>query len=261
MQDHPRDNNPRSSEAGGALWFILMAIALLVALTLTITRSTDNVQQNGTRERDRILASAILRQAKGMAAIVEQARGNNVPENNISFENTGVTGYTTVFSSASTSSTVPYGLFYSSGGGITYTAPDSEWLDSSQSAQLSPKYGEWYFYGTTCIPGVGTGADASACAASPSTSELIVSIPWITASLCVEINRQAGVTNLTNPIRPPVATSDVYGTPTKFVGAFSTGGVLSSAGGEFNGKQAGCFEGGASSPDSGYHFYQVLIPR
>lgn len=243
------------------MWFILMAIALLVALTITITRSTDSAQQNGTRERDRILATAILRQAKGMATAVDQARGNNVPENNISFENQLVTGYTTVFSSSGTGSTVPYGIFFSSGAGLTYTAPDREWLDSSQSSQ--PHYGEWYFYGTTCIPDVGTGDSTTCTASSPaSMSELIVSIPGITASLCAEINRQTGVTNETNPIRPPTATTSVYGSsPTQFVGTFTNGGLLMSSGGAFTGKQAGCFEGGSSSPSGGYHFYEVLIPR
>jgi hypothetical protein len=264
MQDHPRDNDVLSSESspesGGALWFILLAIALLVALTITITRSTDNAQQNGTRERDRILASDILRQAKGMAAAVDQARGNGVPENNISFENTAVTGYTTVFSSASSSSTVPFGIFFASGGGLTYTPPNTEWLDTAPAVVALPHYGEWYFYGTTCIPGVGTGTD-STCTASASMSELIVSIPGVTASLCAEINRQTGVTNLTNPIRAPSASTAVYGSPTEFVGAFTTGGLLMSSGGEFAGKQAGCFYGGGSSPSGGYHFYEVLIPR
>ncbi|MDB5492369.1 MAG: hypothetical protein JWO78_2218 [Micavibrio sp.] len=264
MQDHPRDKDRSSSqtgEAGGALWFILLAIAMLVALTMTITRSTDNSQQNGSRERDRILASDILRQARGMAAIADQARGNGIPENNISFENTTVPGYTTVFSSSSSSSTVPYGLFYSSGGGLTYTVPNSEWLDAAHASETSPKYGEWYFYGTTCIPEVGTGTDAGTCAASPSTSELIVGLPWITASLCTEINRQAGIENLTGPIRAPIATTSVYGTVTKFVGEFSTGGLLVSSGNQFSGKQAGCFQGGGGSPNGGYHFYEVLIAR
>ena len=264
MRNHPLSDKQSdlttACEAGGALWFILIAIALLAALTITVTRSTDNAQQNGTRERDRIQASELLRSAKGMAQAVDQARMQNIPENNISFENSTVTGYTLVFSSALAGSSESYFVFASSGSGLRYSPPPGDWLDTTHASETAPQYGEWLFYGTTCIPGVGTGDDAT-CASNDRQSELIVGLPWISVSLCLEINRQAGVTNLTGPLRPPTLNTAGYGGLAKFNGTYGDGGVISSIGGEFTGKQAGCYAGGASDPNGGYHFFQVLIAR
>lgn len=254
--DHPstesggKENNP---ESGNALWFILLAIALLVALTLTVTRSTDNAQQNGVREQDRIQAADILRQAKGIASAIDQMRLAGIPENNIDFDNKDVAGYTNANCTAGAC-----GVFFSSGAGLTYKAPSADWLDASQSAK--PLYGQWYFYGTACVPNVGTGGGT--CNSAASSTELIVGLPWINETLCIELNRLAGVTNLTNPTRPPVLALTAYtASLDKFTGTFITDSIINGSGNEFDGKQAGCFQGAASNPAGGYHFYQVVIAR
>ena len=46
------------NESGNALWFILIAIALLAALTVVVTRSSDTVEQSGDVERQRIAVDA-----------------------------------------------------------------------------------------------------------------------------------------------------------------------------------------------------------
>jgi hypothetical protein len=242
-----------SSESGNALWFILLAIALLVALTITITRSSENSEQNGERDRDRIQASDILRQAKGIAGAIDQMRLNGVAENDISFDNPIVAGYANA--SCTTGNCL---LFGSSGAGMTYKSPLSDWLDQSESAK--PGFGDWFFYGTACIPNVGTGD--STCAGTASATDLIVGLPWINESLCIEINRLLGVANLSNPTRPPVIATGAY-TPAlvKYTGTFTPTSVITSAGGEFDGKQAGCFQGAAANPAGGYHFYQAVLAR
>lgn len=250
-QDLAQSN--RHSESGNALWFILLAIALLVALTITITRSSENSEETGSRDRDRILASAILRQAKGISSAIDQMRLNGIAENDISFDNATITGYANA--KCTDGSCL---LFGSAGAGIAYMPPPTEWLDTSKSAETL--YGEWYFYGTACVPGVGTGG--TGCSANASASELIIGLPWINESICIEINRLSGVINLTGPTRPPVLTDPAYtASLDKYIGTFTANTEINDALDSFKGKQTGCFKGGAANPDGGYHFYQVAIPR
>lgn len=250
----------RRSESGSALWFILIAIALLVALTVAITRTSETTEQNGERERDRIEASDILRQGKSLEQAVQKLRDSgNVSENDISFANPIVAGYDNHNCGDKTSSSDdnPCMLYNAEGAGLTYTPPLSDWLDQTQSAQ--PLYGQWFFHATACVPGIGTAQ--TGCHADNSTTALIAVLPWIQQSLCIEINRLAGVANLSNPTRPPVLTGDAFApSRDKFTGTYTASAELASPGGEFVGKQAGCFAG-ATNPTGGYHFYQVLIQR
>jgi len=243
----------KHSESGNALWFILLAIALLVALTITITRSGENTEQLGDRDRNRVEASDILRQAKGIAAAVDQMRLNGIPENNISFANSTVTGYDNA--KCTDGSCL---LFGSAGGGLSYKIPSSTWLDQSESAK--PLFGEWYFYSAACVPGVGSGG--TGCSADAANSELIVALPWVNLGLCIEINRMVGITNLTGPTRPPeIATTAYPTTLDKYAGTFVVGSEINNVSDSFKGKQTGCFEGSGGDPDGGYHFYQVVLPR
>lgn len=254
---HQQNSPFRQSESGNAFWFILLAIALLVALTVTITKSGENTEETGQRDRDRIQASDILRQAKSIENAVQNMRMAGIPENDISFENTFVAGYTNPNCQAGKSCMI----FTADGAGLSYKAPPEEWLDGTKSGEAL--YGDWYFTGTACIPDVGTGA--AGCAATASTHELIIALPWINESLCAEINRLSGIT----PASPPPQANNAAYTAafTPFIGSFGDDGVatddseINSGGGEFVRHSTGCFRGGASDPAGGYHFYHVLIPR
>lgn len=255
---HQQNLPSRTPESGNAFWFILLAISLLVALTVTITKSGENTEETGQRDRNRIQASDILRQAKSIENAVQNMRMAGVPENDISFENSFVSGYTNTNCEAGNSCMV----FTADGAGLTYKDPPEEWLDSSESGK--DLYGDWYFTGTACIPGVGTGD--TGCASTVSTHELIVALPWIKESLCAEINRLSGVTPASPP---PEANNSAYtATFIPFTGSFDDNPLattdnseIDSGGGEFRRHSTGCFKGGASDPNGGYHFYHVLIPR
>lgn len=244
----PLSSDPQS---GNAFWIILLAIALLVALTVTITKSGENTEQSGQRDRNRIQASDILRQAKSIEQVIQNMRLAGIPENDISFENDTVTGY------ENSNCTGSCRIFDVEGGGLTYKAPSPGWLDSTKSAEAL--YGEWYFFANACIPVVGTG-DAS-CASNARATELIVALPWVTRDLCIELNRLSGVQNLSDPIRPPKTSgAAVKTTRDKFTGVFEEFAVINNTDDAFRGKPTGCFEGD-TDPVGGYHFYHVLIPR
>ena len=78
-------NPPFSAQSGNALWFILLAVALLAALTFAVTRSTDTTEQANITEHDTIAANEVMRTARGIEEAVSRFRINGIPENNISF--------------------------------------------------------------------------------------------------------------------------------------------------------------------------------
>lgn len=248
------------SQSGNALWFILLAIALLVTLTITITRTNESTEETGSRDRNRIQASDILRQAKSIEQAVDQLRSRGVAENEISFENTAISGYANTKCGDSSLNTDDdrCKIYHPAGAGLTYKVPSADWLDKQQSA--SPLYGEWYLYGTACIPGVGTGD--TGCKLSQSSTDLILALPWIRRDLCIEINRLTGVENLSNPTRPPVINGPAYkATLDKFTGTFEANSEIDSGSASFTGHQSGCFEGDNANPNGGYHFYYAVIQR
>ena len=259
----PLSSDPQS---GNAFWIILLAIALLVALTITITKSGENTEQSGQRDRDRIQASDILRQVKSMEQAVQNMRIAGIPENDISFKNDVVAGYENYNCNVSWKTGDPGSppdddhpceIFHVEGGGLSYKIPSPAWLDPGKKANAL--YGEWYFYANACIPDVGTG-DAG-CSGDARHAELIVALPWVTQDLCIELNRLSGVQNLSDPIRPPQISGSAYKAALdKFTGVFEESEVINNADDAFKGKATGCFQGD-TSPAGGYHFYHVLIPR
>ena len=259
---HHLFSTTRRPDSGNALWFVLLAIALLVALTVVITRSSENTEETGARDRSRILASDILRQAKGMEQAINTMRMQGIGENDISFDTPELTGYgnTNCGDSSLNTDDDPCKIFHRDGGGLSYKKPGTEWLDSSRSTETTPQYGEWYFHAISCVPGVGTGG--SGCLSNASETELFVILPWIKQDICTEINRLTGVPNLSSPARPPTIDGTAWdASATKFTGTFSTDSEVNTASDSFKSHPTGCFAGDTSDPNGGYHFYHVLIPR
>ena len=253
--------NHYHAEAGNAFWIILLAIALLVALTVTVTRSNESSQETGNRDRNRIMATDILRQAKSIQQAIDQLRLNGVAENQISFDNSVVAGYSNIRCGDSTLNTDDdtCKVFHQRGTGLTYKIPPAEWLDKDKNTETL--YGEWYFFGTACVPGIGTG-DAG-CDSTDSATDLIISLPWIKEDLCLEINRMVGVENLSGPVKPPLLAGSAYtGAMTKFAGTFTATSEIDTVASAFTERQSGCFQSPAGAdPDGGFHFYHVLIAR
>ncbi len=73
------------NQAGNAIWFILLAVALLGFLTALISRSGSNGNQTGDFERDRIKAAALLRYAQSVQNTVQTMMLKGVSENDLDF--------------------------------------------------------------------------------------------------------------------------------------------------------------------------------
>lgn len=225
------------AESGNALWFILLAIALLAALTVTITRGSDTSEQSGDVERQRVLASDTLRYAKSVEQAIEQMRQRGVSESDISFENSFVGGYAPHINCVADNGCK---VFHVEGGGITFRSANT--LVSGES---------WLFTGADSVAGVGedgTGATSSF------DNELLMMLPDVSEGVCGRINTELGIAGI-----PQDATKADVGT--KFTGSFPNGQVIENMGGE----KTGCFEGtqddGGASIAGKYYFYHTLIQR
>ena len=70
---------------GNALWFILLAIALLGLLTAVMTRSSGTDNDTGSYEKNQIAANEILQYAKSIENAVQNLLARGCSENDISF--------------------------------------------------------------------------------------------------------------------------------------------------------------------------------
>lgn len=244
----------RKNSNGNALWLILIMIALLGFLTAVISRSSGTVDQAGSFEQNRISASKILNTAKSLETAVQQLLNNGCSENEISFENSTVSGYT----NAGSPSDERCNVFAAAGAGLSYQKPLTQWLDKAQSAQSG--YQEWVFTAGNYIVGVETGTDALGDA-DASNKELAVMLPYVNETLCKALNDLAGVSN---PSGAPPQDNGTAALSPKYTGSFTAGeSIQDTASGTdaLDGKETGCFEGGGTPATGTYHFYHVLIAR
>jgi len=232
------------SSSGNALWFILLAIVLLGALTIMLSRSSSVSDEAGDVERRQITVDEIMRSAKGIEFAVRNLQGRGCSENQISFENAFVGGY----SNPSAPTDGSCHIFRPEGAGLTYKpANASLWLDTADSAKAI--YGQWHLAGHTAVQGIG----------GDSVPELVLSLPYVRRDLCIQINKSL---NLTNPSDLPPVQGNAFQVAQylllPFVGTFTLATSIDSTGnGVLTGVSAACTTG-ADGDDIYYH---VIIPR
>ena len=218
--------NPQS---GNVLWFILLAVALLAALTIVIGRSSSTVDQSGDVEQQTVKASQMLRYAKSIEAAVQEMRLRDVSENDISLwhdsDGNGTEDASDDnYNPGCTQTTCK--IFNAGGAGLTYTPPPTGVSGST----------DWLFVATNDVTGVGT-----------TNTDLILILPDMRPSVCAHINRMLNVSYAGTE-------SDVDFTP--FTGTYTATEAIDLA----NGQEAGCIDydtGAATEP----FFYQVLHKR
>ena len=249
------------NERGSVLWFILVGIVLLGALTVILSRSGSSVDQSGDVEKLNVQASQILRYARSLEAGVEQMLLQGISENELSFANAdSTTDYTNANCDDSTDRNYPYCLIFDSqGAGLNYMVPNDRWLDASNSAETY--YGDWLITGKSCIPEVGTGNTSSNCFNDIKAKELMVILPYIKKSLCMRLNKQANAKISTG--NPPQDLGNAWpATNAQYTGSFTTGNAIGdSPVTDLKDNTTGCFEGDTYPASGTYHFYHVLLAR
>ncbi len=242
MNNRPYNGLEKTNERGNVLWIIMIAIGLLAALTITLTRSGSSVDQSGDIEQQRIRASQVLRYAKGIETAVQKMKLNGISENDISFANP-ITS--TDYTNANCTS-VNCLVFDAAGGGQSYLRPPGGTNDGS----------DWIFTGAN---NVGTTAKPVGTTAAVTGNDLVMMLANASSGMCDQINRDLGVgTAGTLP-------TDGSGiATTAFTGAFASGTPLVIDGDpspyELDGQPAGCFSDTSVDPAVTY-FYYVILPR
>ncbi len=231
MKKENKINELRAGEQGNALWFILLAVALMAALTVTVSRSTDTAEQSGNIERFRVEASDIMRHSSAVAQATKNMSMQGISENVLSFENDHTA---TDYSNANCTGTDCL-VFGSAGGGVSYRVPAGSWLDSTNTG--NPRYGEWEFSGTNSVPNLRS--------ANP---ELIMYLGYLKRGLCEQINVMLDI-----PGGIPLD-ADGFDT-TAYQGSFAATATIDN----MDDLEAGCFED--DTGDRNYTYYQVLNRR
>ncbi len=220
-----RTSSIKHQEQGSAIWFILLAVALLAALTMTMTRSSDTVEQSGDAERARILASDLMRYTGGIKAAIDRMQTAGISESDLCFHTSGWGNNT--YNGASCTNPANQ-IFGTGGAGVAFRTYDFA--------------SDWSIFGSHTVLNLET-----------ALTELIIQTR-VSGAICREINNML---NIENPAGD--APVDAIQNIIPFIGSYTLAAVDNTIGNEaaqLVGKEAGCRKDGSS-----YYFYQVLIKR
>ena len=246
----------KSAERGSVIIWILVCVAMFAALSFTVANMMRGGGSNMTQELLRTHAAEIISYGEGVRRAVQTVRVSGTNLSAVSFENNFVSGYENNNCGDDTCR-----IFHPAGGGVSYVEPMPEWLDISKDGE--EYYREWHIAPDSCVPNVGTG-DATCGGDSTDNEELILFMPYVKKPLCVEINRQASITNTNG--EPPQDSGCPWSSSAqnRFNGSFIDAQAVTSAPPEIlAGRQNGCFKMGACGtyPPNVYVYYQVVVAR
>ena len=233
------------TQSGNALFFILVAVVMLGLLTMILSRGGSNTEQTGDFEQNRIQIGQLLRYAKSIETSIQEMKLLDISENDISFENpTTATDYTNANCDAAGDRSFPSCLLFDAqGAGLTYR----NFANMNDGS-------DWIITGAN---NVGTTAGPVGSTAARIGNDLIMLLPNMDQTLCIQINRDLDVGTAGTL---PVETTGIA--TTAFTGTFATGGPTLLDGDptpfELNSETAGCFTDTAPDPDVTYFYYVVL---
>ena len=197
----------KARQAGNALWFILVAIGLLAALTLTLTRNSSKMATNLGDEKTRVLAEQSLRTFNGNRQGIEKLlAAGGCSESDLSFEHT-LTGGSAYANSGSPTDKHCW-LFDGAGAGLS-----AEGLTMPAGTKLGT--GNWIITGTSAVSGVGP-ESATEATCSSKCAELLIVGSGVSPEFCTQYNQLA-----TTLSALPVDSTPI--TPTEFTGTYDEG--------------------------------------
>lgn len=237
-----------NSESGNVLFYILIAIAMLAALSFAVSSGNNTANKSISNERSKLAASEIMAYGDTLANAVGQLRLRGCTENEISFENSEISGY----ENPSAPSDETCHVFSVSGGGVNFETLSTDILDSSESA--STFYGYWQFDATHCVENIGSHDDP--CASNQ--AELVASVHYLRKTVCVAVNDLLEIDNPSGD--PPIDTSNHS---PRFTGTYGPSGqvLLGDDAAQLSGQRAGCYQDDNGYSEDAYIFYRVLVAR
>ncbi len=216
----------QNSQSGNVIFYVLIVVALLAALSYAVTQSgRGNVSGIG-KEKAKIYATEIIGYGNILSQAISQIRLRGYKDTEISFENSKVAGY-------ANANCYDDGceIFHINGGAINWISPSSNANDGS----------EWLF-SVNGVTNIGT-----------TSLDLVMILPNIDIAVCQQINEKLHGTTIIPQEEDSVTLS-------KFTGTYS-GLAISDSGAAMDGNNAYCFEGNVAPAAGTYHYYQVLIAR
>ena len=223
-----------ADQRGNALWLLLIAIVLIGAVTMVLSRSGSSVEQSGGFEQARVKAAQIMRYAKGMETAVQQLQSNGCSENDISFENDVVADLKNTNNADNESCFV----FSVKGAGLTWQNFSAAKLFNDQDGVVLDQQ---------AVLGVGTDGGAA------ENADLLLMIET-SESVCLQANRELGISTDAADIVTSFSHFDTvfqgqFSAPAQVIGDADAPGL--------KGRMAGCILGKGGE----YLFYQVLMAR
>jgi hypothetical protein len=230
MQDN------RNHQSGNALFIVLIAVALLASLSFAVSRGGRGNVNALSAERARLVATDIIEYSNLIANAVAQTRLRGFTDEQISFENNVVSGL-----SNSACADAQCEIF--NGGGIAYTLPPLEVMDTSPVPD-----NRWHFLADNEIQDVGTTCGAANCA------DLILVLDELKLTVCQQLNALLSVAELDDA---PPTDADVG--VVEFTGTYGYSETIGDSDPALAGKRSACFL--KSTVPAEYVFYKVLISR
>ena len=244
---------PRYGERGNVLFYILIAVALIAALSYAVSSTGRGGSTDISAERASLAASEILEYANVLSSATTQLKLRGCRDIEVSFDNT-ISG--TDYSNTNAPADNTCNVFHLAGGGVQYIDPEAEWLDNDFNAE--DYFGETLITATACVDQIGSGT-ADCAAAGSGAAELIAVTGFIKEEICISLNRKLGVG--TAGAAPPVDDGSAWPTSsTAYQGNYTGGTRIQDSGQILDGRKAACFEA-TTNPAGGFHFYKVLLAR
>lgn len=229
----------KNSQSGNVLFYILIAVSLLAALSYAVSQSGRGSIAAVSDEKARLLATEIIEYANAISNATAQLRLRGCTKAQISFEN-HVTGN----ANASAPPDKTCHIFELAGGGVTYKPPNPDTLSNISSNG----YG---FSIADQVSQVGTDCGTTAC------NEIIFYVHQLKLPVCLALNTLLSIANPGDAPPESAADTDLNGAAGDVYSGSSIGdSITDSTATIFAGKTAGCMYNG---PSDTYAFYRVLI--
>ena len=232
-------------QRGNVFFLILIGIALFGALSFAVSRSsnTKSVSILSDKKTD-LAASEILSYAQNVARAVQRVAARDCQATQISFDLPPFDG-SSVYNNINAPADFSCHVFHPRGGGARHRIFSAAW-SSAAATDIDPVY-----TGSACIPGIGTGDDASCVGGSPGDSELLLIIPDVQDSICTAINETLDQNTGTVSIEPNLS---------EFTGAYTDNYASANTtqlNNFYTGVSAACWQQAAADN----HVYVVLLAR
>lgn len=225
-----RLSKKRQNERGNVLIYILVAVALLGALSFAVSQSGRGNVQQLSAERARLLATEILEYSTNLKNAVVQLKLRGCDESELNFDNPVVSGYTN--GAAPTDGTCD--IFGTNGGGLSWQTQQAQARNSE-----SEYFTDYQINATNNTPNLGT------------FSGELYFIAELNEEVCAIMNDLLAVT----PADPPATDAGFsLHTSFKFTGGYSQVSSIDA----YPATSAACFENG---PTGRYYYYKVLLQR